>query len=289
MFERALVGFALVAAVGIVLTVWRLQSGEAADASSVATASRGDISVSVGGVGRIVEARASGQIAVPASSAGSQGSASPEASAGSSAGGTSSAPVDAVFPRSRRAALEVSGRPRQARGRGRASGPARRRWVGGGRRPPGAERAGDCTARAAPEAHERPPQRPSADVRGARGRRNGRALGAEEGGATARSFDPRGRERRSVGSETGRGRPRGAARRNTGGARRCDRHGADERPSRPAAARRRFSPCRALPTSPRPSSICGERRRIWPTCCAPTRLRPRKRSQRRGRRSSRRA
>ena len=98
MFERALVGFALVAAVGIVLTVWRLQSGEAADASSVATASRGDISVSVGGVGRIVEARASGQIAVPASSAGGQGSASPEASAGSSGGGPSFAPVDAVFP-----------------------------------------------------------------------------------------------------------------------------------------------------------------------------------------------
>ena len=98
MFERALVGFALVVAVGIVLTVWRLQSGEAADASSVATASRGDISVSVGGVGRIVEARASGQIAVPASSAGSQGSASPDASAGSSGGGPSSAPVDAVFP-----------------------------------------------------------------------------------------------------------------------------------------------------------------------------------------------
>ena len=98
-FGRALVGFALVAAIGIVLTVWRLQSGTAAEGSSVATASRGDISVSVGGVGRIVEARASAQIAVPASSAGSPGAASPGAPAGSSGGGPSSAPVDAVFPR----------------------------------------------------------------------------------------------------------------------------------------------------------------------------------------------
>jgi multidrug efflux pump subunit AcrA (membrane-fusion protein) len=62
---------------------WWLQGGTAAD-PNMATATRDDLIVSVGGVGRIVLATASNQIAVPASAGGS----------------TTSAPADAIFPRS---------------------------------------------------------------------------------------------------------------------------------------------------------------------------------------------
>ena len=86
--RRALVLFAVVAAVGIGIGVWRLQSGTAAAPESppVAKATRDDVILSVGGVGRIVEARASAQIALPTT-------------AGGGAAGGASASADAVFPR----------------------------------------------------------------------------------------------------------------------------------------------------------------------------------------------
>jgi len=79
--RRALIWFAVVAAVIAGLSAWRLQgSAEAQASESVATATRGPIVVTVGGVGQIVDGL-SGQ------------------SAGSSAGGAgTSAPANAVYP-----------------------------------------------------------------------------------------------------------------------------------------------------------------------------------------------
>jgi RND family efflux transporter MFP subunit len=89
--RRAAAWLALVAVVGTGIAVWQLRSGSPAGASvPVATATRGDVVVTVGGLGRVVEATTSAQIAVPTSAS------SP--STGPS-GGTASAPADAVFPR----------------------------------------------------------------------------------------------------------------------------------------------------------------------------------------------
>jgi RND family efflux transporter MFP subunit len=85
--RRALMVLTMVAALAIAVTVWKLQGDAAAQASpNLATATRGPIVVTVGGVGRIVESRLSGQRTAGAtSSASSTGSASP--------------PAGSVFPR----------------------------------------------------------------------------------------------------------------------------------------------------------------------------------------------
>ncbi|MGB2951962.1 MAG: hypothetical protein WBB74_01065, partial [Gaiellaceae bacterium] len=68
---RVLVPLALVAALATGITVWRLQSGRPARATmSVVTVARGDVVVSVGGVGRISEAKAATQIAIPGAAGG---------------------------------------------------------------------------------------------------------------------------------------------------------------------------------------------------------------------------
>jgi multidrug efflux pump subunit AcrA (membrane-fusion protein) len=92
---RALFALALAAAVGIGTTLlWRLGSnGAAAQPFTLVRANRGDVAVTVGGVGRIVLSQASADIVLP-SATGRGGPAS-----GSSAGNTASAPGDAVFPR----------------------------------------------------------------------------------------------------------------------------------------------------------------------------------------------
>jgi HlyD family secretion protein len=89
----------LLAAVGVAVAgvaLWQLATGSAVSAPlPTIAATRGDIVVSVGGVGRIVESRAAADISVPASTASSGGA----SSAGASASGGSTAPGDAVFPR----------------------------------------------------------------------------------------------------------------------------------------------------------------------------------------------
>ena len=80
--RRALIWFAVVAAVVAGLSAWRLQgSAEAQASESVATATRGPIVVTVGGVGQIVDGL-SGQ----------------SASGSSASGAGSSAPANAVYP-----------------------------------------------------------------------------------------------------------------------------------------------------------------------------------------------
>ena len=87
--RRALVLFGLVP-VAIVAVVWGLQGGSAAaEDTPAATATRDDLVVSVGGVGRIVQAKAARPIATPSSAAGS---------ASASGSTTAEAPPDAVFP-----------------------------------------------------------------------------------------------------------------------------------------------------------------------------------------------
>ncbi|MDQ2909418.1 MAG: efflux RND transporter periplasmic adaptor subunit [Actinomycetota bacterium] len=97
-----LLGAVLAAAAGGGFAVWKLHGTSAAKVSApVATATRGDVIVSVGGVGRIGEARPTSQISLP-STAGSSSSgaaapaSAPGAAAPSTSGGVSSA--DAVFP-----------------------------------------------------------------------------------------------------------------------------------------------------------------------------------------------
>ena len=96
--RRALFWAALALGVGIGVSVWQLQAGEAAQASlPAATAIRDNLIVSVGGVGRIVEARPSAQLVVP-TAAGGGGSASGSAAPGVATGGAL-VPAGAVFPR----------------------------------------------------------------------------------------------------------------------------------------------------------------------------------------------
>ena len=92
--QRALAVAALVAAALIGAAIWLAQSGRSAgtpDISSV-RATRGDVVVSVGGVGRIVTGGVA-TVELPAS-----GGSSGAGASGSTSASSSSAPADAVFP-----------------------------------------------------------------------------------------------------------------------------------------------------------------------------------------------
>jgi RND family efflux transporter MFP subunit len=79
-------------------SVWGLQGGTAAGEDPVAVAvKRGDLVLSVGGVGRIVQAKAPAAIARPSSSSGAGGSTTGASASGGPA--TADTPGDAVFPR----------------------------------------------------------------------------------------------------------------------------------------------------------------------------------------------
>jgi HlyD family secretion protein len=93
--QRALAVAALVGAALVGAAVWMVQSGQSASAPDVSTvtATRGDVVVSVGGVGRIVTGNVA-SIEVPSSGGSSAASAS-----GSTSASSTSAPADAVFAR----------------------------------------------------------------------------------------------------------------------------------------------------------------------------------------------
>ena len=96
--RRALIALALAAAVAIVisLSVGRLQSAPAASESGAsAKASKGDVVLSVGGVGRIVQAGRSAEIAVPAAAG---GAAAPASAGSASSAAAAAASASAVFP-----------------------------------------------------------------------------------------------------------------------------------------------------------------------------------------------
>jgi RND family efflux transporter MFP subunit len=101
---RVVVGLTVALAIGTGVGLWQL-SGDSAPASTpVARAVKDDIVVSVGGVGRIVQATSSAEIAVPGTTAGGAGATA--ALAGSATSGTggapgsaATAPADGVFPR----------------------------------------------------------------------------------------------------------------------------------------------------------------------------------------------
>jgi HlyD family secretion protein len=83
----------LAAAAGTGLALWPLHGGAHGPAAlPTTTATHGDVVLSVGGVGRIVEARAHGQISVPAATPTGAGGGSTQPSA------QTTAPADAVFP-----------------------------------------------------------------------------------------------------------------------------------------------------------------------------------------------
>ena len=92
-------------ALGAGIGVWQFEGGaRRRRRHPVAKAVRGDIVVSVGGVGRVVQATPSAQIVVPTAGAASAGSGSaastgPTGSGGSTSGGGATAPADAVFSR----------------------------------------------------------------------------------------------------------------------------------------------------------------------------------------------
>jgi HlyD family secretion protein len=88
---------AVVITTAVVFAVLRLPGGATAAEANVATAARDDLVVTVGGVGRIVEANASGSVILAAAASASPSSSS-SSSSGSSAGGASAHP-NAVFPR----------------------------------------------------------------------------------------------------------------------------------------------------------------------------------------------
>jgi RND family efflux transporter MFP subunit len=94
--QRALAVSALVVVSVIGGGIWLVQNGHSAAAPdvSVVKASRGDVVVTVGGVGRIVTGGGVSAIELPASSAGSGATAS-----GSTGGSSTSAPAGAVFAR----------------------------------------------------------------------------------------------------------------------------------------------------------------------------------------------
>jgi RND family efflux transporter MFP subunit len=91
------------AAMAVGVIVWRLQSPAPARGSlRTVAATRGDVVVTVGGLGRIVEANAAGLIQLPsspASSSGATASATGSTSATGSAGSVASIPAGAVLPR----------------------------------------------------------------------------------------------------------------------------------------------------------------------------------------------
>jgi RND family efflux transporter MFP subunit len=91
---RVVLGVAVAAAALVGIGAWSLQSGTASSTSvPMVKVAPGDVTVSVGGVGRIVQARASAPIAVP--------SATSASSSGSTTGSAAPTEVraDAVFPR----------------------------------------------------------------------------------------------------------------------------------------------------------------------------------------------
>jgi HlyD family secretion protein len=105
--------------VALAFAVWGLQNPTAAEEDpTTAEATRGNMVVSVGGVGRIVQAKAPGAIARPSSGGtGGTGTGGTGAGAGS---GSADAPADAVFPRTsgqikrylvKRGQRVVAGRP----------------------------------------------------------------------------------------------------------------------------------------------------------------------------------
>ena len=89
--QRALAVTALVVVAVLGGGIWLVQSGQSAAAPdvSIVRASRGDVVVSVGGVGRIVTGGGASVIELPASGG--------TTTSGSAAGSSSSAPADAVF------------------------------------------------------------------------------------------------------------------------------------------------------------------------------------------------
>ena len=86
---------ALVVIVG--LGIWMLPGSTARSSPATVSATRGDVTMTVGGVGRIVEARATMQITVPSAATGGVAGASTSSSA-AAASPPASAPADAVFP-----------------------------------------------------------------------------------------------------------------------------------------------------------------------------------------------
>ena len=102
-FIWLLVGAVLAAGTGTGIGVWKLSAGTAPASTPVARAVKGDLVVSVGGVGRIVQASTSTQISVPGAAGGGGAMATaasgPGSPAGNASGGATSAPADGVFPR----------------------------------------------------------------------------------------------------------------------------------------------------------------------------------------------
>jgi RND family efflux transporter MFP subunit len=96
--QRALAVVALVVAAVIGGGIWLTQRGTSAgtEPGMSVKASRADVVVSVGGVGRIVTGSGAAAIEVPAAGTGGNAGAS---TSGSTSGSSSSAPADAVFPR----------------------------------------------------------------------------------------------------------------------------------------------------------------------------------------------
>lgn len=89
------------AAIAVGVIVWRLQSPAPARGSvQTVAATRGDVVVTVGGLGRIVEANAAGLIPLPSSSASSGAPASaPGSTSATGSTGGASIPADAILPR----------------------------------------------------------------------------------------------------------------------------------------------------------------------------------------------
>ena len=95
--QRALAVTALVVAALIGVAIWMAQSGQTASAPDVSTvtATRGDVVVTVGGVGRIVTGSG-----VCRSSCPPRAAARPRVRTGSTSTSSTSVPADAVFARS---------------------------------------------------------------------------------------------------------------------------------------------------------------------------------------------
>jgi HlyD family secretion protein len=96
--RRAVVTAGVLVAVGLGIGIWLglFQGGASArEVLPFATATRGNVVVSVGGLGRVVERRAAGLISVGSGSSSTSGS----SGGSSSPRGSGTAPADAVFPR----------------------------------------------------------------------------------------------------------------------------------------------------------------------------------------------
>jgi RND family efflux transporter MFP subunit len=103
-FIRVLIAPVLAVAIGTGIGVWQVSADSAPASTPVARAVKGDLVVSVGGVGRIVQASSSAQIAVPSTTggggaAGTTASGSGSSAPGNASGGAATAPADGLFPR----------------------------------------------------------------------------------------------------------------------------------------------------------------------------------------------